>query len=323
MSNNTTVTVIDPFYVHIHDGTKIGASIFVCLSFVLGVPGNILVVLVHKNIKDKTTADWMIFYIAVCDILSLINAPSYVCQFQGYWSTYNFPRFLCKLHYFSLNSVSMAAYIFTALTAVERYFKVVASKEIFDSGKVRCIWIPVFFTAYLSCCPTLWVTTSNANNHCMYDISLRFLATIQYAIVLFTSFSASIIMITCYIRVCVFLVLKMREMSSTALVKNYKMTIHTTKMLAIVTVAFLFSSNAPYIAGFLMSLNKPNKEPEMSLTVLFGIAFYFNTFFNPFLYLVMSATFRQRTKALFNGCCYSKYAPTDENTGSTAIKVSG
>lgn len=322
MSNNTTVTVIDPFYVHIHDGSKLGASIFVCLSFVLGVPGNILVVLVHKNIKGKTTTDWMIFYIAVCDILSLINAPSYVSQFQGYWSIYNFPGFLCKLHYFSLNSVSMAAYIFTALTAFERYFKIVASKDFFDR-KASCIWIPVFTAAYLSCCPTLWVTTSNANNHCMYDVSLRFLAAIQYAIVLFTSFSASIIMITCYVRVCVFLVLKMREMSSAAFEKNYKMTIHTTKMLAIVTVVFMFSSNAPYIAGFLMSLNKPDKEPEMSLTVLFGITFYFNTFFNPFLYLLMSTTFRQRTKALFNSCCYSINAPTDEKTGSTVITVSG
>lgn len=301
-----------------YEGTKIGASVFVSFSFAVGVPGNILVMLVHKNIKEKTVTDWMIFYIAVCDVMSLVNVPSYVSQYQDYWSIYSYPNFLCKAHYFNLNSVSMASYICTACTAMERYFKVLLSKEIFSSSKAKYIWIPIFITAYAAGAPTLWVINNNDNNRCMYDMKVRYLATIEYGILLFTAVVASVVMTVCYIKIGLFLMRKIREMSSATFAKSYKSTVHTTKMLAIVTGVFLFSSNVPYIAGLMMSIKKPDTEPEMSLTVIFGITFFFNTFFNPILYLGMSPTFRQRVKSLFYGCCCSKYTPEEETSGSSS-----
>lgn len=314
MSNNTTV--INPFYSYVNEWTKHGASIFVSLSFVLGIPGNILVLLVHKNIKEKTVTDWMIFYIAVCDIMSLLNAPLYVCQFQGYWLL-GFPNFLCKYHYTNLNSVTMAAYIFTACTAVERLAKVVFSKEIFSTTVAKYVWIPVFLVSFGMGSLTIWTVNNNANNYCMYNVEGWFLATIEYALVFLTAFISSIIMTACYIKIGMFLIKKMREMSSATFAKSYRNTVHTTKMLAIVTVVFLFSANVPHVVVIALTINEPTKEPEMSVTIFLGLTFFINNFFNPILYMGMNETFRKRVKHLFRVCCSSRYAPSEEGTGSS------
>ena len=93
MAENSTV--VDPFYTQVYDWTKHGLSIFVSISFLLGVPGNSLVVMVHTRIKDKSVTDWMIFYVAVCDILSLINVPQ-ISLFQLEFCVHGIVFLLCN-----------------------------------------------------------------------------------------------------------------------------------------------------------------------------------------------------------------------------------
>lgn len=324
-ANNTAV---EPFYVYVYMWTKHAASMYLILSFLLGVPGNILVILVHINIKGKTVTDWMLFYIAVCDIMSLINVPFYILQFQGVWSR-GVPDFFCKFHFLNLNSASVASYIFCACTAFERYFKVVRSKEMFSISVAKCIWMPVFVASFGLGLPILWAVANNPSGNCMFDTEKKGqlpLVTIEFIMISVVAFLTSIIIVICYIRTGVFLLVKMKEIaessSSTSLSKSYKNTVQTTKMLAILTAVFLFSANVPYISGIYFTTYEPEDEPLMSIMMFLGLSFFINNFFNPFLYMGMSESFRRRVAALCCKCCRSKYLASEESNTTTVTQLS-
>ena len=42
-------TVIDPFYLQVYESTKLTTCVLMGISFMLGIPGNLVVVLVHKT----------------------------------------------------------------------------------------------------------------------------------------------------------------------------------------------------------------------------------------------------------------------------------
>lgn len=257
MSNESNISVADPFYVNVYEWTKHSTSVFVSASFLLGIPGNLLVVLVHCRIKEKTVTDWMLFYIAICDIMSLINAPLYVLQFQKVWAL-GAPDFLCKFHYFNLNSVSMASYFCCAGTALERYYKVVYSREIFSPKCAKVVWVPIFIISFSIGALTILAVANNANGHCMYDVNVRYLSTIEYALILSVAFMSSIVMSTCYIKIGMFLTRKMKEIGrAVSMSKSYRNTIQTTKMLGILTTVFLISANVPYISGIFFTAKRP------------------------------------------------------------------
>ena len=324
MLNNTTSIVLDPFYLNVYDWTKHATAIFLSVSFLLGMPGNILVVTVHYHVKGKTVTDWMIFYIAICDILSLSNAPLYFVQFEGFWSM-GFPNILCKLHYFNVNSVAMASYVCCACTALERYYKVVHSKEVFSITQAKYMWIPIFPICFGLGSLSLFAVNNNGNGNCMYDMEVRFLSTINYIVMLFIAILSSIVMTFCYIRTGVFLLKKMRETeqySSSNFAKSHRTTIQTTKMLAMVTLVFLFSANVPYAIGILFSSNRPTTEPMMSIMIILAIMFFINNFINPFLYMAMSGIFRRRTKKLFQTCwCGEREDDIRMETNSSVMSI--
>jgi len=314
------ITVVDPFYIHVYDWTKYSISIFFGISVLLGVPGNSLVVIVHSRIKEKSVTDWMIFYVAVCDIMSLINIPLYLCQLHSLWPL-GFPDFLCKYHYFNMHSISMSSYFFCAIMALERYFKVVMSRDMTYLANAKYIWIPVFLVSFGIGSLVIFYAGNNANGHCGFYSDERNLATIEYAIMLLIAFVSTLVMIICYVRVSVFLHKKMKEIcrGGTGFSKSYQTTVQTTKMLAIVTTVFLFSSNTPYIVGVVFTVNHPVDEPSMSILLVFSITFFLNTFSNPFLYMVMSASFRHRSKRLLQSCCGSKYAPSEQSQTTSSV----
>lgn len=113
MVNVTNATVIDPYLINVYDLTTYGISMFLGIAVFIGIPGNTMVILVHTKIREKS--DWMIFYIAFCDLLSLFVLPLCIFLFNGFWALYSFPNFLCKLLYFSLNTSSISAYFFLRL----------------------------------------------------------------------------------------------------------------------------------------------------------------------------------------------------------------
>ena len=304
------ITVIDPYFVGMHHITKHVASIFVSISFLLGVPGNILVILGHIRIKGKCTVDWMIFYLAVCDILSLMVLPVFIIQLEGFWSELGLPDVLCKLHIFNSNSASMSSYFFCACTALERFYKVVLSKDLFSIKQAQFMWLPGFMMCYGLGLLSYLTMTNNANGHCMVDVNKRTISMVAYGSVMVIALVSSLIMTVCYTCIGIYLLRRTKELTQSGLnenfVRRYQSTIQMTKMLAVVTIIFLLSADIPYITGFSIMIVNPNKEPVRSLIFFLSISFVVNNFINPFLYYNMNSSFRQRTKAILSIMCCSK-----------------
>ena len=303
MSDN--VTVIDPLYVHVLASTKTYLAVFVGMTFVFSLAGNSLVVLVHAKIAVKTVTHWMIFYIAICDVLSVLTGSLFICQMLEY-SVHGFPDIVCRLQYLNSNSASVAAYLFCACTAVERYCMVVVSKDIFSIRVAKHMWIVIFLTAYGVGAINIWAIHSNMNGHCTFNYDLRYLVVIQYLSVFMIAFVCSIVMIVCYVRIGVYVLRTMQELvqsnKTDRFQKSYRDTIQMTKMLAIVAFVFLISVNVPYITQVYAMANTPTTEPEKSFVVGLNTIYCVNTFFNPFLYMGLSSTFRQRSIALVSVC---------------------
>lgn len=308
----SNVSTEDPFYVNTHPWTKHSSTIFISMSFLLGIPGNTLVVLVHFNMKEKNPTDWMIFAIALCDILSLFNAPLTVCQIEGFWAL-GVPNIICKYHYFNLHSVSMASYICCGLTAVQRYCKVVLSKDVFSTKTARFVWLVIFLFSFGLGSPVILTVQNNQNGQCVVDKDDTFLVTIVFMYVLTIALGSSIIMTCCYARIGIYLMVKMKMRKhsvrcNSSFTNSFKTIVQTTKMLGIVTVVFLLTANAPYtaIVGTLLSSKQTTtlKEPFISFMLFVSILPFFNNVFNPFLYMAMSYSFRQRSLCFFRKCCW-------------------
>lgn len=315
-------TVLDPYYIKVDRVTMDVMCSFIGLVFFLGISGNTVVVLVHRKIKEKSATDWMIFYIAICDIMALLNLPLYVSQMEGYWAQYRFPKALCKVHFLNFNSVAMASYLFTACTALERYCKVVLSKEVFSPVRAKWMSIPVFIVSYGTGTLSALAVTNNPNGHCGFDREVTHFNNLSYGSLLFVAFSSSLVMAICYIRTGVFLVSKMKEITQSgnneSFMRSYRNMIQTTKMLAVVTIVFLISANAPYFVGFVVSFTvQPTREPWLSIVFVLSVMFVVNNFSNPFLYMGMSTSFRQRSMAIFHSCCRNKYEASKESSKST------
>lgn len=248
----------------------------------------------------------MIFYIAICDLLALLNAPLFVCTLFGIWAT-GFPNIHCKLMHVNSYSVSVASFLLCAFTALERVQKVILSKEIISLKLAKYIWIPIFLLSFGIGFIVFRAMQNNENGHCMYNKNFRYLLTIEYALIMFIASVSSIVMTLCYTCIGFFLNRKMKEITKAgkkdSFMKSYRNTIQTTKMLAIVTIVFVISALTPYLKSVFISLDFAQRDPVRGIIFLLSRAFLINSFFNPLLYMGTSAIFRQRSLAVVRSCC--------------------
>lgn len=298
-SQNST-TLLEPLHLVVGVGTKAAVATLLCVSFVVGMPGNILVCLVHASFAQRSSTDWMIFYIAVCDVMTLLTVPVFITQIFGTLSQVS-PNFLCKLHFFGANLALIASYLFCACTAVERYVKV-AGKHRIDALFRKCarhMWIPVLIFSSVVTSTKLVTVTENGKGHCIYGVNERDLVFIEYVTMLSIASASSAAMCVCYIATGVILIRKSKEFTKSSLntdaVSTHKSLVKITKALVIVTVVFLISANLPQASGLLFSHETP-QEPILSIAYMLRNCNFFNTFLNPFIYYFMYSKFKQRSK---------------------------
>ncbi|KAK3787073.1 hypothetical protein RRG08_031548 [Elysia crispata] len=94
-----------------------------CLSILIGVPGNTLTVVAYARIKAKTSCDWYILIVAWADLVScLFRSPVYIMEHLGVWLHHSNSD-LCKvISWLSQITVCVSIFIF-ALIAIDRYVK--------------------------------------------------------------------------------------------------------------------------------------------------------------------------------------------------------
>lgn len=317
-SQNST-TLFEPLHFVVWIGTKAAVATLLCISFIVGMPGNILVCLVHASLSQRSATDWMIFYIAVCDVMTLLTIPVFITQIFGALSQVS-PNFLCKLHFFGANLALIASYLFCACTAVERYVKV-AGKHRIDGLFRKCsryMWIPVLVFSSVVTSTKLVTVTENGKGHCIYGVDKRDLVFIEYVIMLSIASVSSAVMCICYIATGVILIRKSMEFTKSSLntdaLKTHKSLVKITKALVIVTIVFLITANLPQASGLLFSHETP-QEPILSIAYILRNCNFFNTFLNPFIYYFMYSKFKQRSKYILQKIfCQSPNVVAAEDT---------
>lgn len=139
--NVTLSTAMSTTVLHIY-------HIFLYVMISLGVPGNLLVLIVFIKHHPSTTTDWFILFITTCDfITSLINVPVYATFMNGLWRYFG-NDIICKLHMFISQSLVLSSAFLIGGLALDRYIKVCRPVTLFSKSRARnvCLLISISTT---------------------------------------------------------------------------------------------------------------------------------------------------------------------------------
>ncbi|KAL6113313.1 uncharacterized protein ACO6RY_11634 [Pungitius sinensis] len=104
------------------DGGTAVACVILALSFLLGAPGNLLVIwTILKHVKQRSHTVVLILHLAVADLLVLITLPLWIYSLARFWV---FGEAACKAMVFMINTCMYSSVFLITLMSVERFVAV-------------------------------------------------------------------------------------------------------------------------------------------------------------------------------------------------------
>ncbi|KAH3870833.1 hypothetical protein DPMN_034024 [Dreissena polymorpha] len=284
-----------------------GLIAFIALAMLLGLPGNVLVVLVHRRIKTPTATDWVVFYLASCDICSLVVCgPSYILKMTKLWNNF-MPSFLCSFHFTILHTCFIASTCLITVVAVVRRSVMNTDREPISARTSKLIGTIVIFVSIGLGSPSFILTKNTPSGFCYYDNQKAQLQTIVYGVYLLIILISNAITCACYVSI----IPKLRnaarvaptdsDIINTAFVRIRRAAIKATICLALVSVVFFFSTAAPLTVVTVLNASNHNVGVVVNtLTFFFSRLYFMNTFANPLIYFWINNGFRQRVRSMFH-----------------------
>ena len=175
-------------------------NVFLYSIIALGIPGNLLVLIVFAKHRPSNTTDWFILFITSCDLLSsLFSVPVYVTFTNTMWIKYG-TDFLCKLHMFFSHSIVLSSSFLICGLALDRYIKVCHPKSnLLNVRKARngCV-VTTLITSLLSIpCILMYENTAGRCVAVVMGIKL-----IVYYLIVFLVFCISTVtVVVAYVKV--------------------------------------------------------------------------------------------------------------------------
>lgn len=101
---------------------------FMIITMVLGIPGNILVILVNARMVRKSPMDLIITYMSICDLIPLLIAvPLRLSDSTKFWYVIG-SDWLCKLRLYIGQVTTWSSALTLGVMAIERYLRVCRNK---------------------------------------------------------------------------------------------------------------------------------------------------------------------------------------------------
>lgn len=288
-------------------------SIYMCIVFSTGLPGNIIVLLVQAKIQRKTTTDWLVAFLAVCDIISLIVCiPVYMIITQLWWSTIGSTAG-CRFHNFIIHLTFIASTLLITCIGLDRFWKTKSHIQMFSPIKSYYTAIGIFGFSVILGVMAAFSTKNNSLGHCIYEPSERKLQLILYLMVTVTITASTTTICVSYIRIVQILKSKMKiqpgfkmtsaintsDIRAPIPANHYEAAVRTTKLMFLVTVVFLVSTIIPTIAVVSLTATEFRNSPNGRIVIFFLTRLYLiNNCANPFFYIGLNNAFRKRTRAL-------------------------
>ncbi|XP_035537605.1 leukotriene B4 receptor 1-like [Morone saxatilis] len=138
------------------DGGKAVACVILGLSFLVGVPGNLLVIwTILRHVKQRSHIVVLILHLAAADLLVLITLPLWIYSLVHTWV---FGKAFCKALVYIINVCMFSSIFFITLMGVERFLAIchpfVMMRWKTKSAMNRCL-VLLWFLALLLGLPAL------------------------------------------------------------------------------------------------------------------------------------------------------------------------
>ncbi|XP_047437067.1 leukotriene B4 receptor 1-like [Mugil cephalus] len=147
------------------------ACVILGLSFLVGAPGNLLVIwTILRHVKQRSHTVVLILHLAAADLLVLITLPIWIYSLADTWV---FGVALCKTLGYVINACMYSSIFFITLMSVERYLAIcrpfVMMRWKTKSTVNRCLLL-FWLLAFLLGMPALSGTTgeTNGTEQCLY-----------------------------------------------------------------------------------------------------------------------------------------------------------
>ncbi|KAH3812500.1 hypothetical protein DPMN_140935 [Dreissena polymorpha] len=175
-------------------------NIFLYAIITLGVPGNLLVLIVFIKHRPSNTTDWFIVFITTFDLLSsLLNVPVYVTFTNTLWQHYG-TDVICKLHMYLSQSIVLSSSFSICGLALDRYIKVCRPNAAFlTKMRARNVCIGITVTTSLLSIPCLFIF-ANIKGRCNVVVMNSYL--FSYYLMVFVVFcTATATVVVAYFQV--------------------------------------------------------------------------------------------------------------------------
>ncbi|XP_059213223.1 leukotriene B4 receptor 1 [Centropristis striata] len=172
MNHSTEPSPLEEMAPEEFDGGTVVACVILGLSFLVGTPGNLLVIwTILRHVKQCSHTVILILHLAVADLLVLITLPLWIYSMAHYWV---FGEASCKTMVFMINACMYSSVFLITLMSVERF---VAVRYPFASAGWKrkkalnkvllALWTAAFLFS-IPVIPTQVVGTESGEEHCLY-----------------------------------------------------------------------------------------------------------------------------------------------------------
>ena len=302
MASNVTMNVTQELKEGLHVGvdtyTLSSVTVMLLAVFVIGIPGNTVLILTLVSQKTKSSIDIFILNLSIVDLTTVVmNIPVYVSYYTGLWS-YIGSTALCKIHHTVFGITYVESMMIFCIISIDRYYRICKRKQIKQRHAVLISMINLFFSIVVTIVPAI-LSGNNPNGDCLRFTRSTPAVRIQQTVIIVILMTITVVIFIC--QTCV--LRKMRQVThgdnaiqvatitgpSTRTVR----VVQTTTMLAVVTIFYMLFTLFPAIIG--AALVAITQRYPGILFMMSKLCFI-NTCINPIFYMAMNTSLRQRVK---------------------------
>ncbi|KAL7831136.1 hypothetical protein SRHO_G00306380 [Serrasalmus rhombeus] len=275
----------------------LGACVILAVCFVVGVPGNLLVIwTIVRHVKKRSHTVLVILHLAVADLLVLVTLPLWIYSLAHSWV---FSEAVCKAMVYIINACMYASVFLITIMSVERFlairypFALASWRRKQALNKVLLI---VWVASFLLSIPVIVTQVLGGNlgeEQCLFR---AYESNIQEAVILlFESLMGFVIpfsiLLVCY--GCLF---------SRIAQMNLRSKKKSTVLIATVVVLFALCWIPHHVENFLslvlLTLQENSQEAKTlhsaveAMTIVAGALVFVSSTVNPVLYVFAARNFR-------------------------------
>ncbi|CAK6963936.1 leukotriene B4 receptor 1 [Scomber scombrus] len=279
------------------DGGTAVACVILGLSFLVGAPGNLLVIwTILRHVKQRSHTVVLILHLSIADLLVLITLPLWIYSLAQSWV---FGEASCKAMVYMINACMYSSVFFITLMSVERFVAVrypFASADWKRKKALSKVLLALWTAAFLfsiPVIPTQIVGNDSGEEHCLYRLYTS--PTQEWVCVLLETLVGYVlpfsILVVCYGCLC-----------SRITQMTFKSKRKSTVLIASVVVVFAICWT-PHHIGNILSLiilaleDSPNvaerlESARVTMTFIAGAMVFISSTVNPLLYMFAARSFR-------------------------------